>query len=643
MKARRIAGWLLVAAGMLAATAASAQTDSLFTSMEMPDSLVPATAGYRFSPTYINRITGNVSNVGMMNEFRASILTPYGPMVNFGVSKDEKDYRLQNRFEDNKRLSFGIIHTFRYDIRGGLTYNDSRVFNRSIAVGGTTQDFILNDRTLQAGATMQRTLHDLRLDGSLSGNVLESQRTYKNDQSLAGSANGGLGYNLIGDRVVVQARGAYAQSSDQSESAGTLYTGLGSGEDSLSSAVRVELSDSIDVRVDYNRYHGVRYYLDQAIGALGGQLAGAENVQPETETRDTRSTMISFNSQPLKALSIRLVATHDEQQFDYLVQTTRFSRTVGDGVRGNVSYVMPWRTSATVQFENRNNLRDLGPQSIASTKDKRKRVSVGLRHPLTRTMSVDLSGSMQLLQSFYLDYEANPRDRDQLDTTVNLRINSSVFKKVATNIALAYTATDFVNIDASQSTNNRSRQLWELRPGFTYTMNPRLSITQTYGLAIEYTDFVYQPEDNFLDRNITLTNQLNYSPSNHIRFRLDYGLTLHDSGSYLPIGPGGEDLLNVARKDRRDRMLLHMDYNITDHVGVYSEYQYNNFWDRDVETGDESRTPDGSIQVGTRGQYDWGQNRTLRFQLGKVKRFSRFGSDAEKDYWDMRSEFNYPF
>ena len=52
---------------------------------------------------------------------------------------------------------------------------------------------------------------------------------------------------------------------------------------------------------------------------------------------------------------------------------------------------------------------------------------------------------------------------------------------------------------------------------------------------------------------------------------------------------------------------------------------------------------DGQITVGSRGEYQWGQNRYLRFSLARVKRFSAFGSEAEKNFWDMSSEFNYPF
>jgi hypothetical protein len=43
------------------------------------------------------------------------------------------------------------------------------------------------------------------------------------------------------------------------------------------------------------------------------------------------------------------------------------------------------------------------------------------------------------------------------------------------------------------------------------------------------------------------------------------------------------------------------------------------------------------------GDYDWKKGRKLSFQVARVKRFSAFGADAEKNYWDARSEFNWPF
>jgi hypothetical protein len=309
-----------------------------------------------------------------------------------------------------------------------------------------------------------------------------------------------------------------------------------------------------------------------------------------------------------------------------------------------------------VSLEDGKTLRDFGPQSVSSYNDIRKKASLALSHQFGSGFTADLAGSTQLTRTEYLDPDANPRDRDQIDTSVNLKIGSKPHKKLATNISLAYSASEFINIDASQSENNRTRELYELRPGFTYSFSDRFTIAQTYGISIEYTDYVYEPTSNFLDRNLTFSNRFDFKPAKRIGFVFDYAFNFHDNGSYLPDEETGEEVLTVDGEDRRDRISLRVDYRVMTRVkqvsptesltrtlAVFAEQRYSRFEDRSLTSDTVTETRDGQITVGARGDYDFGTGRRLKFTLARVERFSRFGSEAEKNYWDMRSEFNYPF
>ncbi|HEX5131281.1 MAG TPA: hypothetical protein VFX92_02210 [Candidatus Krumholzibacteria bacterium] len=597
---------------------------------------------FSFSPAFNNRVDGGVSSVGMFNQFRTSLRTRYGPVFDFDVSKDEKHYRLRDGRDETKGMSLLGLYNLRPGMTTSLNLSDTRIFSRTVVSGGSFQDFIINDQVANAAVAYTGQQSGARLDWRAMGNAGQGERTYKNDQTVSGAINGGVAYNLIGKHVIVQARGSLRESADQSRTTLQEFNGLGASEDSVASVVRVSLADSTEFQVEYKDYNGVRDYTDQAQGSLGGQVSGAENVFEEHETRSTQSTVAHLYSEPWDRFNIDLTALHEEQLYDYEIQKTRYSRTVGTTARGRVGYTMPWQTTANVQFENTETLRDLGPQSVASFNEKRKRVALTLGHQLSKTFRADFSASTQLTQSFYVDYNANPRDRDQVDNLLSLRFNSQPYRKISANITMSYSSTEFINIDASQSRNNRTRQLYELRPGFTYTMNQHLSVTQTYGLVIDYTDYVYQASENFLDRNLTFSNVIAFRPTQKVQLRVDYGLYLHDKGSYLPTGPDGQDQLEVSGEDRRDRMGLRIEYQVTEDVQIFAENLYSHFLDREVSSGFETITTDGSVQVGTTGSKDWGNNRKFKFALSRVKRFSPFGSDKEKDYWDMRSELNFP-
>jgi hypothetical protein len=618
--------------------------------------------GIRFTPKYLNQINGDVTSVGMKNAFQVLVMTPFGSMINFNLSADEKHYRLQDKFDENKHLSATVGHTFNIFTTGSLSVMDNRVFNRSIIPGGAFQDYVFNDKSINAGAAYKRkydpharNVGSVRLDAIGNASAVKSERTYKDDQTLAAGGFGGITTDFLGRRFRVSGRGGHRETWDQSTTSLGVYKGLGSGEDSLSTGVLAELADSIYVDAKYIYYEAGRTWADQAQGSAGGQQGGVENVFQETERRSARGITLSLNAQVLKQFRVNVIGSHDSQLSDYVVQKTRYSNTVTDGLRGTVSYVAPWATSATVTLENMQILRDLGPLSVSSYYDTRQKAGITMSHRFKSSLSLDLAGNTMLTRSEYLDKVANPRDRDQIDTSVNLRLSSAPFTKLTASISLAYSASEVVNIDSTQSENNRTRDLYELRPSFTYVFSEMWSISQTYGIAIEYTDFIFTPTSNFLDRNLSFANKLEFRPTGRVTFVFDYSYNFHDNGSYLPDDVTGEEELSVQGEDRRDRVFLRLDYRAVQRtnesvqgplkrsLGFFSEYRYSHFEDRSVLSDTKTVSTDGQIVVGTRGDYELGAGRSLQFSLARVQRYSAFGSDAEKNYWDMRSEFNYAF
>ena len=597
---------------------------------------------YRFSPVFTNRIGADVSSVGMKNDFHTGFTTPWGSIFDFAISDDEKNYRLQDRFEQTKLMKMNDLHTFNIFWNGMASYSDSRVFSRTVAVGGGAQDFIINDKLANFGSTYKRTFLGARTDLMGSGGGIESERAFKNDQGLQGGVNGGVAYDF-GEHVTLQGRAALRGEANQSETTQKTYYGLGSSEDSLSTKMRVAATDSIRFDVSYAQYNGDREFTDQARGSQGAQVGGVENVFREGEHRSSRNTTVTMSSSLMPRVHLGMSVMHDEQQYSYDIQTTRFSRTVTDAVSGNLSYTMPWKTVSSVRFENNETLRDLGEESIASLTDKRKRVAVTLAHNFSKTFLLDFTAYTQIQQSFYLKYAENPRDRDQLDASASVKLTSTPFKKIFATISGVYTTSEFVNIDSTQSENNRTRELWELRPAFTYTVNPRLIIVQNYGLSFEYTDYTYKSTENFLDRNLTFSNEFQYSPTSRISTRFEYAVLIHDNGSYLPDPVTGQEELSVRSKDRRDRTKIRIEYEPITAVGFFAENTYSKVQDITEGVTNASATTDGQIKVGTTVNHDWGAGRTLRLTVSRVKRFSPFGAEAEKNYWDAHSEFSYPF
>jgi len=598
---------------------------------------------YRFSPVFTNKIAADFSKVGMSNDFHNGLMTPWGSIFDFQISNDEKNYRLQDLIERNKLMRFTDLHTFNPFWNGSANYSDTRVFSRTVQTGGSIQDLIFNDKTASLGSAYHRELLGVRTDMTGSGGAIQSERTEKNDEGVQTGVNGGVAYS-VGDHIVLQGRGALRRTWDQSTAGPKTYYGLGSNEDSVATKFRATGNDSLLFEVSHFRYSGDRDYTDLLRGSQGAQQQGEENVFREGEHRNSRNTTLSLASEIFDRMYLNVSALHEEVEYAYDVQDTRFSRTVTDGVIGKVNYTMPWKTKTGVTFENNEALRDLGPKSIGSVTDKRKKVAINLDHQFTKTLSLSMQGSTQLQQSFYLKYADNPRDRDQVDTNVNALLASSPFKKISAKVSVVYNNSQFINIDSTQSANNRTRTLWELRPAFTYFVNERLIIIQNYALTFDYSDYDFKSSENYLDRNLTFSNEFQYHPTKKVGLMFRYDLLNHDNGSYLPDEETGGDVLTIRSKDRRDRTDIRVDYALKKEITVFAENIYTVSEDRITGSSIATRTTDGQIEVGTNVNYAWGTGgRMLRITVSRVKRFSEFRSDLENNYWNAQSTFAYPF
>jgi hypothetical protein len=346
---------------------------------------------------------------------------------------------------------------------------------------------------------------------------------------------------------------------------------------------------------------------------------------------------------PIDGLTLKLSTRHMEDLKDFAVEKTRFSRTVTNRLRGTAAYALGLRTTTNVRLENTEVLHDLGTQRADSYSEKKQSARLDFNHGFSSTFRVSLQTGASLNQNFYIDFELTPRDRDQLNQFVNLRINSAPFAKVTTDIYLSTSKTDIVSIHRSLSQNNRAETSFNLRPKFTYTVNERVSVTQEYGLNIEFTEFVFRENENFLDRNVTFTNRVNTQLTPSLSTELYYYLLLHDRGTYLRADPQAERLLDIEQEDRRNELDIKFQYVINDNLTLEGKSEYSQRRDKFVGSTQENVFTDGGVELGLKGSYSFGEQRDLKFSLKKVNRFGRFNSKAEEDYWVMDSSFNYSF
>ena len=184
---------------------------------------------------------------------------------------------------------------------------------------------------------------------------------------------------------------------------------------------------------------------------------------------------------------------------------------------------------------------------------------------------------------------------------------------------------------------------YDFRPEFTYTVNPRIEIRQTYGLNIEFTEFDFNPNDNFLDRNFTFTNNFKTHLTPRLTTDVYYQLRLHDRGSYLAPEPGQERLLDIEQEDRRDQMTISFRYDVTPSLAMLGKTDYSQRREEQPAFGTSTTFTDGGLELGVEGNYQWGNDRRLTLRLIKANRFGQFSSPEQENYWIMDTTLNYAF
>lgn len=634
----------IVALALFGAGTARAQDMS-----QIPDSLLDFR--YKFTPRFESNSESSVNTVSLDGKFTNDILSRTGLSVSTLLSVGETKYRTQDRNEKERQLTNRISKLLFPGLTVSLVHDDIRKRSRAFLTTGGIQDFILNNQSISADARYVSTpALPYGWDARTNLVLHDNEYAYKSDQGQGGTLNGGVRYRMLDGRVRVKVRGAYREISEESASGLRTFDGLSTTSDSMQTLVDVRVADSLDVGIEWTDYDYAREFADQSRVSTGAQQVGAENLFLETEKRGYRRYGISMSSTPMPNLTIGASAYHTQRLTDYANTPTRFSNNVADELSGDVSYRMASGLTVGLSLENRDGLRDLGPQSVNSARDVRKRASLSLSRAFSQTFDIRVAVAQGIVQSFYLAQEENPRDRDQLDTTFNGTVNSRPFEKVAARVHVSVANTDIVSLNSQFSGDNRTRLRVDLNPEITYTFNERLQVLQRYGLSIEFTDYHYiQPgQDDFIDRNVTFRNEVRHQTTGRLSTEFIYSLTLHDRGSFLPEDPETTDpdaprYLDVEREDRTDRTEIRFRYKINKNLTLVGGHDYSRRRDTTIGAGSDRTSTSGGIEGGVIGNYKWGNRGDLALTVKRAERFSPFSTEAQRRYWEANMTFKYNF
>ena len=633
MAKNRILIALVVVSALAAAGAAAAQAPT-----PGDTTVVGEGGGVKLVPSYNGRIEGRVEFVSLENRFTANLTLPHKMTSVTTLSTKEANYRIQDRRDTNRSFMSSLV----YPVMPGLlldgSISDSRYFNRVVTVSNASQDLFNNAQKAQANAAWSRALpRGFSFNSKASAGVGKSEQTFLDDQTADGAARLGVQYRW-GGRVSAMASGALHYISQDAVSGGREFSGLGTAEDSVLARASAVVLDSTKVKAEYSRFTSKEDYLELPRGSFGEQQFDASGISPEEQSKDNRNLSVGLETKPLTGVTLTFDAAHNDAATYFAEAQERTRRDTGDTWSAGVAFERGASTRVTFDYESKDQFHWLGPISIGSYDDNDRRLRFNWNQTITGTLRMTAQAGVSLTQSFYIDTE---RDRDQKYQFANMRLNSDLFPKVDASIYVSVTRTDYLSIRAAFSQNNRTETVYELRPEFTYRINPRIELTQKYGLNIQFADYIFQDDQNFLDRNLTFSNMLHTQLLTAVSVDFYYALQLHDKGSYLEPEPDAERVLVVSQEERRDEVEVRFRYQLNPHLAILGMNEY--IRRKDILSENGRVDEDGGLELGLDGSYNlWGQG-TLKLAMKRVKRFGRFSTPEQMDYWVMDSSVNYTF
>ncbi len=361
--------------------------------------------------------------------------------------------------------------------------------------------------------------------------------------------------------------------------------------------------------------------------------------QTELRQRDNESTAITADLQLLAGLDAKLAFNYSRSQQYYKIEPSRNSDVTVRGVTADITYTAgetSFRANLTSDRK-RNDYFDVQTgDNYTST------MAMNLTRTFREGLDASIRGRMSLLSVHYDDAEANDQDRDLFNREATLTVNYRMMKDITTGLAVKVRENQLIYIRRSRTGDNKTTQKFSVEPFIRKSFTPRFGASQRYQLSADYTFYQYDPDANFLIRNMSITTGCNWKPLGALELALEHTWRGQDEGSYI------EDVYGVEgygrNSERQDQKLgITLNYKIADLVAieVKQSLSVQNKW---------KVTDDGEIPVWDKfdtrlvgkasTDYELPDGTTLKVTIKRTHRNATSISERQREVWNISATIN---
>lgn len=627
-----------------------AAADSIAATETLPSSISESdtTAADPFIPVWRSFMNANETAVALGSEMRISSLPGYDWIMNSSIRVEKRTYRGRKMEDISESLSHNAakIQPGLYKIT--MSMGESYTKKKTLGLARYGKDMIFDSKSAMFDAVYTKPFFGASSSQlAVNGGARRGTQDFKYDKTYSGGASGQLKYGF-GGLLEIKAGGGVSYKRETSDIGTIVFDGMPSRGDTVRVGAEYGAGTKKLVTVFYERSTGIDRRAAPPRGNSLEILDDPELVQVEEARLNSENLMIGSHAKPFEFLSVDIDFKHELTSQKHKVDTRLSKEAEDTELKATTSYRYSKGGLLSLVISTKERTDDYGPLSLSSFTLREKKVAMRLKQDITDSLDVTMSGNASLKQRFFKKSDANPRDADYLYYKLEGRVNSVPLAGVRAHITGVVTRSETINIDQTLSDDNRVDYMYRVGPKIQLRPAAWIDLSQEYSIKIEYTDFVYKEDENYLDRTTTMITNANIMVLRPFRLNLKHVYLMRDSGSYLlrdgirKYNRDGENLENGLFMKVHYRPIVDLD--ITAEVDF--KIQENNrlgFKDGERMVVSSNVNDSGGLKIGLLRKRSFWEKGVINLDINYVKRFGPYLSKERQEYWIVNSSIDYTF
>jgi hypothetical protein len=601
-----------------------------------------------FIPIWTSFMRSGVSDVSIGSQMQARISPPGGWNINSSIGVQTKSYRsryMQEVFEQIMNMATKTEPgSYKVDFIVGETYSKKQ----TLGLARFGKDIVFENEHASGGAVLsRRILGASSAQFSVSGEAKRGQNDFKYDNAISGGVGGSISY-VFGGLLAITGGGGLMRKRETSEVGTISFDRMPSHADTIGVGMRFGKGPNKLLAIEYDKVSGISRWVAPPRGNSLEIIDNPEAAQEEESRLNEESLNVQSAAQIFPFLFVGVDLEHRLRSQKNKVDERLSKETENTALAASTDY--NYSKGGKLHFDVRiaEGLVDYGPTSVSSYSENEKKFVMRAQQKVTDSLDVSISGSASLKQKFFTKKDANPRDADYLYYTLGGNVRAAPFPRIQVEIEGTMSLYETINVDKSFSSDNRQDYLYWLSPKIKIRPAEWLDLSQKYSVKIEYTDFVYKDDENYLNRTTSMITEARISSMRSFVFNFRHLYLMKDSGSYL-LRAGGRKY-NRSGENFEHGLTLSAQYRYSLELSFLAQVDFRTqesnrlgFVGGEKVVTSSNMYESGGLRLGIKRERKFWKSGSLDFDINYVRRFGPYISPESREYWDIDSSIAFNF